>query len=80
MVHYLNYFHEISLYRVQTVYKLQNLDPSKVCMNFDSSTGCEREMFGHLQHNNRVGDALIMIMNVKIFEKNICKISRPLPF
>ena len=40
---------------------------SKVCMNFDSSTGCEREMFGHLQHNNRVGDALIMVINVKIF-------------
>ena len=34
-------------------------------MNFDSSTGCEHEMFGHLQRNNRVGDALIM--NVKIF-------------
>ena len=37
-------------------------------MNFDSSTGCEREMFGHLQYNNRVGDALILyIINVKIF-------------
>ena len=23
-------------------------------------------MFGHLQHNNRVGDALIMIINAKI--------------
>ena len=33
---------------------------SKVRKNFDSSTGCEREMFGHLQHSNRVGDALIM--------------------
>ena len=32
-------------------------NPSKDCMNFDSSTGCERGMFGHFQHNNRVGDA-----------------------
>ena len=39
-------------------------------MIFDSSTGCEPEMFGHLQvlqHNNRVGDALVMTINVKIF-------------
>ena len=42
---------------------------SKVCMNFDSSAGCEREMFGHLQHNNRVGDALIMMNDEKIYAK-----------
>ena len=29
-------------------------------MDFDSSTGCEREMFGQIQYNNRVGDFLIM--------------------
>ena len=39
----------------------------QVGMNDDSSTGCEREMFGNLQYNNRVRDALIITINVKIF-------------
>ena len=36
-------------------------------MNFDSSTGCEREMFGHIKYNSRVGGAIKMIIKVKIF-------------
>ena len=54
------------LYEMSIVF----LITSKVCINFDSSTGCEREMFGRLHHNNRVGDALIIcIINVEIFRR-----------
>ena len=46
-------------------------------MNFDSSTGCEREIFGHLQQNNRVGDALIRTINDKIFRSRHTYYKKP---
>ena len=33
-------------------YNVLKTETSKVCMNFDSPTGCECEMFSHIQHNN----------------------------